>query len=244
MTIDQQAAGLTTGSALLLQKLSEPFPAKEIGWKPQSVKGSRALALAYIDRVTVMDRLDSVVGPDGWQDRYTLVTPTGPVICRLRVRIGETWIQKADVGGASDQPDAGDRLKSAFSDSLKRAAVKFGIGRYLCNLPQQWADYDPQKKQFVHPPGLPDWALPESSKPSQVRGTDAGKPGTITDVQEGRIRSLLERTGVNFDSFREYYNISEVAYLPQEKYDEAVARLETKLREKNARPAGQPATAG
>jgi hypothetical protein len=40
-----------------------------------------------------------------------------------------------DVGGPSEQPDEGDRVKAAFSDALKRAAVKFGIGRYLYRLP-------------------------------------------------------------------------------------------------------------
>ena len=48
-----------------------------------------------------------------------------------------------DVGAPSEQPDGGDRLKAAFSDALKRAAVKFGIGRYLYRLPQQWVRLRP-----------------------------------------------------------------------------------------------------
>jgi hypothetical protein len=66
-----------------------------------------------------------------------------------------------DVGGQSEQPDEGDRRKAAFSDALKRAAVKFGIGRYLYRLPQIWCDYDPKKRQFVRPPTLPASALPK-----------------------------------------------------------------------------------
>jgi hypothetical protein len=50
--------------------------------------------------------------------------------------------------GPSEQPDGGDRLKAAFSDALKRAAVKYGVGRYLYRLPSQWVDYDPQRRQF------------------------------------------------------------------------------------------------
>src|SRR5207248_3090638 len=57
-----------------------------------------------------------------------------------------------------EQPDGGDRLKAAFSDALKRTAVKLGIGRYLYRLPQQWVDYDPAKKQFAMPPRLASWA--------------------------------------------------------------------------------------
>jgi hypothetical protein len=69
-------------------------------------------------------------------------------------------VTKVDVGGPSEQPDGGDRLKAAFSDALKRAAVKFGIGRYLYRLPSQWVDYDPQKRQISRPPTLPTFALP------------------------------------------------------------------------------------
>jgi hypothetical protein len=76
-------------------------------------------------------------------------------LCRLKVRIGDEWITKEDVGGQSEQPDEGDRRKAAFSDALKRAAVKFGIGRYLYRQKPQWVDYDPQKRQFVRPPVLP-----------------------------------------------------------------------------------------
>ena len=42
--------------------LSAPFEVREVKWKPQSVKGNRALAIAYIDARLVMDRLDEVFG--------------------------------------------------------------------------------------------------------------------------------------------------------------------------------------
>jgi hypothetical protein len=51
------------------------------------------------------------------------------------------------VAGPSDQKDAGDKRKAAFSDALKRAAVKFGIGRYLYNLPGVWCDYTPKSRK-------------------------------------------------------------------------------------------------
>jgi hypothetical protein len=101
----------------------------------------------------------------GWQDSYR-VLPDGSVMCRLRLKIGDQWITKVDVGGQSEQPDGGDRTKAAFSDALKRAAVKFGIGRYLYRLPQLWADYDSHKRQFVRPPALPASALPARPAPA------------------------------------------------------------------------------
>jgi len=150
----------------ITRALASPFDDTEVKFKPQAVKGNRALALAYVDVRAIMDRLDHVLGVENWQDDYQLL-PDNSVMCRLRLRIGKRWITKMDVGGPSEQPDGGDRLKAAFSDALKRAAVKFGIGRYLYRLPQQWADYDPVKRQFSSPPRLPDWATApkRSTKP-------------------------------------------------------------------------------
>src|SRR3954454_17920306 len=127
--------------------LSVPFDLKDVKFKPQSVKGNRGIALAYLDARAIQDRLDAVLGVEGWQDEYETLAD-GSVVCRLRLKLGDQWIKKMDVGSPSEQPDGGDRLKAAFSDALKRAAVKFGIGRYLYRLPQQWADYEPQKRQF------------------------------------------------------------------------------------------------
>src|SRR5262245_3711825 len=151
-------------AAAIFRELAAPFPVDEVQFKPQVVKGSRALAIAYIDARAVMDRLDAVVGVHNWQDRYLLL-PDNAIQCRLRVRIHGEWVAKADVGSPSDQPDGGDRLKAAFSDALKRAAVKFGIGRYLYRLPAQWVDYDPQRRQFVKQPMLPAFALPKQAAP-------------------------------------------------------------------------------
>jgi Rad52/22 family double-strand break repair protein len=142
------------------RKLAEPFGLDDVQFKPQIVRGNRALAIAYIDARAVMDRLDEVVGVANWKDDYT-VLPDNSVLCRLSVRFGRIWNTKVDVGSPSEQPDGGDRMKAAVSDALKRAAVKFGIGRYLYSLPIQWCDYDPVKKQFPAPPKLPEWATPQ-----------------------------------------------------------------------------------
>jgi hypothetical protein len=143
--------------------LAAPFAPEEVRFKPAVVSGNRALALAYVDARAIQDRLDRVLGVLGWQDSYKCLED-GSVVCRLRLRLGDDWITKMDVGSPSEQPDSGDRLKAAFSDALKRAAVKFGIGRYLYRLPQQWCDYDPRKRQFLRPPQLPAFALPKEKQ--------------------------------------------------------------------------------
>src|SRR4051794_34600858 len=147
--------------------LSAPFDPKDVKFKPQMVKNNRALAMAYIDARLIQDRLDDVLGVENWEDGYKILSD-GSVMCRLRVKLGDHWISKTDVGSPSEQPDLGDRLKAAFSDALKRAAVKFGIGRYLYRLSAQWVDYDAQKKQIVQPPQLPAFALPKAKAAAKV----------------------------------------------------------------------------
>jgi len=118
--------------------LSTPFPPAAISWRAQSVSkknpdAPKAMALAYIDARDVMNRLDDVCGPDGWEDSYT-ETPLGRVICTIRVRCGEHWVSKSDGAGKTDVE--GD--KGGISDAFKRAAVKWGIGRYLYDMPTPW----------------------------------------------------------------------------------------------------------
>ena len=155
----------------ITQALSAPFDPKDVKFKPQVVQGNRALALGYVDARVIQDRLDDVLGVMGWQDSYK-VLPDGSVVCRLRLRLGSEWVTKVDVGGPSEQPDGGDRMKAAFSDSLKRAAVKFGVGRYLYRLPSQWVDYDPVRRQFARTPTLPPFAIPK--RPAPLATHDAG----------------------------------------------------------------------
>src|SRR5438270_5425350 len=91
----------------LTRALAAPFELHEVKFKPQVVKGNRAMALAYVDARVIQDRLDDVLGVEGWQDEYTPL-PDGSVVCRLQIRLGEHWITKMDVGSPSEQPDLGD----------------------------------------------------------------------------------------------------------------------------------------
>src|SRR5579871_6329197 len=155
--------------------LSAPFDPKDVKFKPQMVKNNRALAMAYIDARLIQDRLDAVLGVENWEDGYKIL-PDGSVMCRLRIKLGDRWISKTDVGSPSEQPDVGDRLKAAFSDALKRAAVKFGIGRYLYRLSAQWVDYDPAKKQLTQLPQLPAFALPKAKARPATEPVKAKEP--------------------------------------------------------------------
>lgn len=176
----------------LTQALAAPFDPSEVRFKPAVVSGNRAMALAYVDARVVQDRLDEVLGVEGWQDDYKCLTD-GTVVCRLRLRLGDEWVTKVDVGGPSEQPDGGDRMKAAFSDALKRAAVKFGVGRYLYRLPSQWVDYDPQRRQFAKTPSLPDFALPKKQKTPAVEKKAAAQPRTALHTLPANGAELQRR---------------------------------------------------
>lgn len=76
------------------KKLAAKFPRNAVSWRAQTVTkdGSKALALAYIDSRDVQDRLDEVVGPENWQDRYEV--HGAKTICYLSLRIDGEWVTK------------------------------------------------------------------------------------------------------------------------------------------------------
>src|SRR6185503_18651905 len=101
----------------LYDELSQPFPLEYLEWRVGSTSGdkSKGLALCYVDARAVMDRLDNVCGPSGWQNNY-LITPTGALaVCNIGIRMpsGE-WVWKADGAGASDV----EAEKGMLSDAL------------------------------------------------------------------------------------------------------------------------------
>jgi hypothetical protein len=137
-----RAAGAVNGHGgqdltALRNALAAEFPRGQISWRAQSVSNKnpdqpKALALAYIDARDVMNRLDDVVGVGGWQDRYEVFG--SKTICHLSLLIDGQWVTKADGAGDSDI----EAEKGALSDAFKRAAVKWGIGRYLYDIASPW----------------------------------------------------------------------------------------------------------
>lgn len=131
-----------------LYRLSLPFPRASVHWRVQGKPYERdgrfsAMALAYLDARDVMDRLDDVCGQDRWQSQFD-ETPKGRIICRLSIDTtgNGDWVTKSD--GAGDTDVEGE--KGALSDALKRAAVSWGIGRYLYRLDSPWVACEANKK--------------------------------------------------------------------------------------------------
>jgi len=137
----------------LHEKLMMPFPVNKINWRVGATNRdkTKGIALAYIDARDVMHRLDDVVGMENWQCRYPF-----PGCCDIGIRIDGDWMWKAN--GAGETQVEGE--KGMYSDSFKRAAVMWGIGRYLYALPNVWVELDPNRR-IIEPPKLPSWSTPE-----------------------------------------------------------------------------------
>jgi hypothetical protein len=127
----------------LFTALAAPFDSQETRTRMQGAR-----QVQYITARTAMNRLDNVLGPENWWDEY--VPGENSVLCRLTVRLPDgSTLTKADAGGYAGMPDQGDDDKSGFSDAFKRAAVKFGVGRYL------------------YRDGVPAYATKELSRPEE-----------------------------------------------------------------------------
>lgn len=128
-----------------LSLLSAPFRGTQISWRVGATTKdkSKGLPLAYIDARDVMERLDEACGPANWQVKYSHAEKR--VICEISIRVGEEWITKSN--GAGDTDVEAD--KGAISDAFKRAAVLWGIGRYLYSLKANWVEIKPQGRSYV-----------------------------------------------------------------------------------------------
>ena len=124
--------------------LAAPFAPDDVKWRVGATTSNKTkgLALAYLDARAVMDRLDSVVGQPNWQATYSHAG--SKTVCELSIRCGEEWITKSN--GAGDSDIEGE--KGALSDAFKRAAVLWGIGRYLYNLDSRWVELDQHGKKI------------------------------------------------------------------------------------------------
>jgi hypothetical protein len=128
--------------------LVAPFPPAAVSWRVGSTNQdkTKGMALAYIDARDVMERLDAVCGPAGWQRSYPHAG--AKTVCRISIKVGEEWIGKEDGAGDSDV----EAEKGALSDAFKRAAVSWGIGRYLYSLGSPWVAIEQKGKSYVIAP--------------------------------------------------------------------------------------------
>jgi len=113
-----------------LKQLKADMPYK---WKPNNAMGKKMNCVAYVDSRQVQDKLDDVCGPQNWQDDYKVIN--GNMYAGVGINVSETtedpqWVWKWDCGTESNT----EKEKGESSDAFKRAAVKWGVGRFLYTL--------------------------------------------------------------------------------------------------------------
>jgi len=149
----------------ITEQLKAPFDPKVIHWRTGATnakklgckpwEATKGIGLAYIDSRDVMKRFDEVCG-DFYQVEYPF-----DGCCRIGVKIFDQeaqeweWIWRSNGAGKTDV----EGEKGIYSDAFKRAAVLWGVGRYLYYLPNEWFDLKNGKIQGN--PKLPTWALPK-----------------------------------------------------------------------------------
>lgn len=182
----------------MFDKLKSPFPPDRVSWRVGSTTQDKkkGLAFGYIDARDVMQRLDEVCGPENWQNTYTIAGTA--IVCNIGIRDGAgDWVWKADGAGATDV----EAEKGMMSDAFKRAAVRFGIGRYLYDIPATWVAIEPMGKSFriaegEYPrlekvlAGLKQQNHSADKKPEQVK--PATKQSIMPDDFTARVEYMVD----------------------------------------------------
>lgn len=133
------------------QALAQPFAPEDLEWRIQTTSKdkTRGMAVPYVTNRAIQTRLDEVCGPDNWYNDFKPWHANGKKesqLCGIAIHFeGRGWITKWD--GAEDSDI--ESVKGGLSDSMKRAAVQWGIGRVLYNLDSVWVDIEQVGSSFV-----------------------------------------------------------------------------------------------
>lgn len=191
---------------VIQQRLSEPFKENEIEWrvmrafKAQNGK-AYAYVAAYVESRAIMNRLDGVVGIGNWENEFREIH--NGIICGITIHLpnGKSVTKWDGADLTNIEP-----TKGGLSGAFKRAAVQFGIGRYLYNLPETMVEIFPDtrqgkiyindKKQKItgswNPPNLPKWALPKNEQ-QPIKGKRGGSDSGDDESQRRTVTRFINK---------------------------------------------------
>lgn len=134
------------------EELARPFAPEDLEWRIQvtSKDKTSGLAIPYVTNRAIQDRLDEVVGPENWYNDYKPWHGNGKKdaqLCGISIYIeGKGFVTKWD--GAEDTDI--EPVKGGLSDSMKRAAVQWGIGRVLYKMTKPlWVKIEQKGNSYV-----------------------------------------------------------------------------------------------
>ncbi len=169
------------------QELARPFAPEDLEWRLQRAIESqmRGIAVPYVTNRAIQARLDDVVGPDGWYNEYKPWHRAGQKdaqICGISIYFQQQkqWLTKWD--GADDSDF--ESVKGGLSDSMKRAAVQWGIGgRVLYSMDTVWVDIEKLGRS---------WIIKKSERAKLDKAyTDTLSKMKLTPAPAGGVQSTL-----------------------------------------------------
>ena len=134
-------------------ELAKPFAPEDLEWRIQYAdeKKNRGIVVPYVTNRAIQSRLDDVVGPENWYNDFNPwhgANKKEAQICGISIYFEERgqFITKWD--GAEDSDI--EPVKGGLSDSMKRAAVQWGIGRVLYSMTEPvWVNIEPRGRSWV-----------------------------------------------------------------------------------------------
>ena len=126
-------------------ELAKPFAPEDLEWRIQvtTKNKDKGLAVPYVTNRAIQDRLDDVLGPENWRNEYKPwhnANKKESQLCGISIYLEERkeWLTKFD--GAEDTDI--EPVKGGLSDSMKRCAVQWGIGRVLYKMTDVWVQVE------------------------------------------------------------------------------------------------------
>ena len=156
--------------------LAAPFEEKDLKHRP----GRAGMTFTYADARAVAQRLDDVLGIEGWQFEVKVADPIRGVVHGSLVIVieGKSTIRQ-DFGYPNSTQDD-EPLKSAASDALRRCAAQVGVGRSL---------YSPEKGVPVPLARIP--RLSVAPTPLSVDSTRGSDPATDDAILAAKAAMLF-----------------------------------------------------
>lgn len=225
-----------------LKILSSPFPEETLGVKVQSFSKDRtkAMLICYLQHTDVYTRLE-LIDP-AWSCAATNVIDKGETVY-VAMKLTVKEVTRENVGDGAD-------YKSAYSDALKRAAMLFGVGRYLYDSEQVWVTYHETQDRFKrfsysdYKKALRSGQAPIPMPPLAVAPTpikSAGPHSVSRPSREALNRKLMEIYKPFMTQFPETqfsplllgrYGVEETRLMTVEQISDLIEMMESRLQEK------------
>lgn len=198
----------------IISKLGAPFPYEEVEAKIQITSGDKKLGMVvfYVTSRAIQSRLDEAVGALNWSNSYSTWQDKSQ-LCGISIFNKERneWVAKYD--GAENSNI--ESIKGGLTDAFKRAAVLWGIGRYLYQIDGVWVDIEQRGSSSVikkdQQPKIKvayeaavkkifDTSTGQQSSVSNTKGSTNTQSQWLANSQQGQAPAAAQPANQNADN--------------------------------------------